>query len=537
MGELVASGHWQCAPPPVSCTTGTVTIRASSIVGAAGNAGTKPGAGLSVGRALAGTDTCTGTISGVEVRGFRSGIEVLTGSPTPVALTDVTLRDNGVSAAGAGLQIAAGKVNATRLTINKTGTGTAAAGVLLEPAANVSPPAFTATELTVADVGQAGVELRTGAGSSVPTATLTNGDLKTADVGIRVAVGTLTATGTRVHNNGGDGVTVTAGTATLHKVNLVDNDGRGLNVAGGTVTIDDGSTVTSNGTNAAPSDGIGILGGTVTIGGGSGQRVDIGASTGAGIKVTAPAATTVSISRALVHNSAKAGLDLDVAVDGGKITVTDCDVHDNTGEGVRLVRGPATTGAAVSLDNVRVYLNNVGVALRADTGDLVASVKNCAIHDNRDTGLLVQQGTGNVTSATIEGNDVLHNNSAAGRSVGGVFFATPSTLVSFAGNKVHGNPGDEMGFDAKPNGGDTWDLSGPMDCTAPNVLSCYNLAVGGTAVGLRILPTAPAGTKVNAASVSWANAVPAKGVDFEFTDVTDVVTAVPACTPATNSCP
>jgi hypothetical protein len=47
-----------------------------------------------------------------------------------------------------------------------------------------------------------------------------------------------------------------------------------------------------------------------------------------------------------------------------------------------------------------------------------------------------------------------------GRAVGGIFFATSSTLTSFTGNKVHGNAGDEIGFDAQPNGGDTWDSPG-----------------------------------------------------------------------------
>jgi hypothetical protein len=528
-GFLVRAATGNAAASALSCTAGSVTVRGSTIVGAAGNAASKPATGIAIGKAA--TDSCTGALTGVEVRGFKVGLSVLTGATAALVVTDTTLRDNGVPGTGAGLQLGAGKVTATRLTVNKTSTGTATWGVILEGAAATSAPTLAANPLTVAGLEEAGLELR--AGLSAPQATLTTGDLQTGDVGVRVAAGNLTATRTRIHGAIGDGVIVSGGAATLHRVTLLDNGGRGLTVSGGTVIIDDGSAVTSNGTSGAPADGIRVLGGAVTVGGATGLQVDVGANTDAGIKVlAADAGTTVSIVRAQLHNAARAGLDIDLAVDGSTVTVSDSDVHDNGTEGVRLVRGPATGGAAVSLDNVRAYLNGVGLHLRADTGDLVASVKNCAIHDNRDTGLVIRQGATFVTTATVQGNDVFHNNTAAGSAVGGILFATPSTLASFAGNKSHGNLGDELGFDAKPNGGDTWNLSGPIGCGGqPNVLSCY-----GTGVGLRILPTAPAGTKVNAQNVSWANAVPADGVDFGFSDPGDEVNALPACAPVTT-CP
>jgi hypothetical protein len=189
------------------------------------------------------------------------------------------------------------------------------------------------------------------------------------------------------------------------------------------------------------------------------------------------------------------------------------------------------TGTAVSIASN----TGVGVALRGDSGVVVASLKGCAIHGNGDQGVLLQQGATFTTSASLDGNDIHTNNVTANRPVGGIFFATSSTLSSFTGNKVHGNTGDEIGFDAQPNGGDTWDLSGPLACTTPNQIYCYT-AAGGTSVGLRILDTAPMMTKVNAANTSWSNLIPAKGTDFEFDMAKYDVTALPACQAVVATC-
>jgi hypothetical protein len=434
-GFTVTAASGNANASVISCSAGAVTVRGSVLVGASnGGAGAKPATGIAIN--AGNTDACTGTLTNLIVRNFRTGVAVTTTSNTPVTLSDSTLRDNGIATtAGAGLLIASGKVTVTRLTINKSATGTASWGVVLDPGSPTVAATLTATDLAVATLTRAALELRAAGGMAAPTATLTAGDLdagNAADPGVRQQAGTLVLNGTNIHGANTDG----------------------LLIEGGTATVGPGSKLESNGR-----DGVRALAGTVTIG--------------------AAGMTAVSIA-------------------------------SNTG---------------------------VGVALLGDSGNLTATLKSASIHDNHDQGLLIRQGATFTTSATIDGNDIFANNGTAGRAVGGVFFATSSTLTSFTANKVHGNVGDEVGFDAPPNGGDTWDLAPAVACAAPNLIYCYNPAGGGTSVGLHILDTAPMTTKVNAAgAVSWSNLIPLKGTDFEFDMTKHDVTTAPACAPFVAIC-
>jgi hypothetical protein len=426
-GFTLQAATGNAAAATISCAAGAVTVRSCMLVGAStGAAATKPATGIAIG------DACTGTLTNLTVRNFRIGVAVATTSTTAVAITDSTLRDSGIATtAGAGLLVAAGKVTATRLTINKSSGGTASWGVVVNGTSAVVP-SFTATDLTITDLGRAGLHLLAASGMASPLATLTAGDIKAgsaADAGAHVQAGALSLTGTNLHGAGADG----------------------LLLEGGVAVVGPGSKLEGNGR-----DGLRALAGTALIG---------------------------------------------------------------------------ATGTAVSIASN----GGVGVALRGDSGNLTATIKNCAIHDNHDQGLLIQQGATFTTSASADANDVYANNATAGRGVGGIFFATSSTLTGFTANKVHGNTGDEIGFDAQPNGGDTWDLSGAVGCGSPNQIYCYTSA-GGTSVGLRILDTAPANTKVNAAGTSWSNLVPTKGADFDFDMAKYDVTALPACAAVTATC-
>jgi hypothetical protein len=428
-GFTVRAANGNAAADTISCNAGAVTVRSCVLVGAASaSAAVKPATGIAIDSGNA--SACTGTLTSLTIRNFKTGVAVDTTSGTAVTLTDTTLRDNGISTtSGAGLLIAAGKVTATRLTINKSATGTASWGAIVNGTSAVVP-SLTATDLTIADVTRAGLYLQAGAGMAAPVATLTAGDIRAGGAGAHVQTGSLALNGTNIHGGGTDG----------------------LLVEGGATTVLAGSKLDSN-----ARDGVRVLAGTVTIGAAGGTAVSIASNTGAGL------------------------------------------------------------------------------SLLGDSGNVTASLTNAAVHDNHDQGLLIRQGTGLTTAVTLEGNDVYANNSSAGRAVGGILFATSSTLTSFAGNKVHGNAGDEIGFDAQPNGGDTWDLSGPAACTSPNQIYCYT-AAGGTSVGLRILDTAPMNTKVKAGSTSWSNLVPAKGVDFEYDMTKYDVTALPACPAAAATC-
>jgi hypothetical protein len=87
--------------------------------------------------------------------------------------------------------------------------------------------------------------------------------------------------------------------------------------------------------------------------------------------------------------------------------------------------------------------------------------------------------------------------------VGGVLFATTSTLASFTGNRIHNNGGDELGFEAAPPSG-TWNVSVPACGAAQNQIYCYGVG----SVGLR---AAGGSYTVNAQRVSWVSAAPGTG--------------------------
>ena len=139
------------------------------------------------------------------------------------------------------------------------------------------------------------------------------------------------------------------------------------------------------------------------------------------------------------------------------------------------------------------------------------------------------RGRGNTTTSAIQSNEITNNNIAgSGTAVGGVLFATSSTLTSFIGNKIHSNNGDELGFAALPNCGTTWTI-GTNACNASaNSIYCY----GTGNVGIRM--SSATGT-VDARATSWASASPAAAVDYSTVGASSV-TASGACG-ATSTCP
>ncbi|HEY5091505.1 MAG TPA: hypothetical protein VIK30_16105, partial [Polyangia bacterium] len=156
---------------------------------------------------------------------------------------------------------------------------------------------------------------------------------------------------------------------------------------------------------------------------------------------------------------------------------------------------------------------------------VAATIKGSTVTANGDVGIMVEQGTGATTTEAIQNNDVNGNNTGGGHPVGGILFNTSSTLTSFIGNKVHSNGGDELGFNAVPNGALRWVINPPSaacDATA-NSLYCY----GNGNVGLHIL----AGIEtVDAQHVHWTNNPPTSGIDFSGTvTVTNPCTVVTTC--------
>ena len=156
---------------------------------------------------------------------------------------------------------------------------------------------------------------------------------------------------------------------------------------------------------------------------------------------------------------------------------------------------------------------------------MAATIKGSTITGNADVGLMVEQGRA-TTSEAIQNNDVSGNNTGNGHQVGGVLFNTSSTLTSFIGNKVHSNTGDELGFNAVPNGGGP---SGSSTRPAPPATRppTRSTATATATSGLHVLS---GGARVNAQHVHWTNNPPTSGIDFSgAVTVTNPCTAIATC--------
>jgi len=164
---------------------------------------------------------------------------------------------------------------------------------------------------------------------------------------------------------------------------------------------------------------------------------------------------------------------------------------------------------------------------------LLAILLLAMIAGNHDTGLLIVQGASHTTREAIQSDDVSGNNTAAGHSVGGIFFETASTLTSMVSTKVHSNGGDELGFGARSNPPTlTWSIapaSGACGASS-NTLSCYGVGKNGLVV-LGVVPI-----DVDADGTRWASATPATGVDYS-PGTGSVSVASPCTDPPTAACP
>jgi hypothetical protein len=398
-----------------------------------------------------------------------------------------------------------------------TASGNGTAGVFA--GLSIGKGSLTASNTVVAGNGGVGIELNATATHQLTSVmSQGNGTTSGASFGVALTAGTLVATGLNASSNSDSGVSVSGGTATLTGATLDENTGRGLIVTGA------GSVVTVSGGELAKNGQAGILATNGTLNVGSSAVLANNGSYGINL-----AGATAVITSVNVHDNALHG----VVVNSGNSALINLGpgalVNHNGGDGILVDTSPATTGGANSLtvDTITVSNNGkFGIYLAGDNGDVAATLKGSTITGNADVGLMVEQGTG-TTSEAIQNNDVNGNNTGNGHQIGGVLFNTSSTLTSFIGNKVHSNTGDELGFNAVPNGGGTqWVINPPSaacDATA-NSLYCY----GNGNVGLHILG---GGATVNGQHVHWTNNPPTSGIDYSGT-----VTGTNPCS-AITTCP
>ncbi len=504
----------------VSCSSGTVTL--DTVLLSGGGIVTD---GLDV------TNSCSATLQSATIVDFAgsgvsaasSGAVAITGGLLSASLVGLTQTDGSVVATGLAVQ------NNGQYGIRLSGTATPALTIGGQSAVDnngttgnfaglsAAQGNVSISNTQVAGNGGAGLELASGGTYALTTVQASNN----AKSGVSLLNGTLTASGLSATNNGADGLAVSGGSAALTSPTLSFNHANGLDLLAAVPVDVSGGSLNSN--SAA---GIAAGSGTLTVHGGA----EI-AGNATGVQLSGAAG---SIAGASVHDNTGSGLVVNettgvtVAIGTAGAATT---VSANKQHGILVQSAPPISGSganSITVDTVKVTGNSgFGIYLQG-TGAVAATIKGSTITGNADTGLMVEQGLGNATSEAIQNNDISGNNTQASpRNVGGVLFNTSSTLTSFIGNTIHGNGGDEVGFNALPAGGGTkWTITPPSnacDATA-NSISCY----GSGNVGVHVL--AP-GVTVDAQHQHWANNPPTSGIDY-----TGAVTVTNPCS-AVTTCP
>lgn len=573
-GFTIASTGGNPAAAAISCDAGSVTLRALRLDGRVGApAGADPslamlGTGLAI-RSTA-TSSCAATVDDVELTGFVTGVSVETTGAMPSVLDRVTVRE----AATAGFALSSGTVQATALTIEKSG----GLGIAVNASSASTPAALEADTVAVSDTAQPALEIRatggmprvTIAGATIAkagnatapairqqagtlaltdatigdspfngfrmtsgSATLGNVTISgSGDDGLRMEGGTLNATGLFIRESTGDGVEISGGEAHLTQGSSSANRGRGMFFWGGVVAVKGPQTIADNGLGAERASGLRFERGNLTVTGDASAPIAISHSGLQGINIEGPGqGGSVAVSGVSVSGSAEYGMHIDLNAPGGRALVSDVDLHDNPYGGVVIRRAPSRAEDALVLEKLRVHGNGsasqpgVGIWVRGDQGSVFAVLRGNDVQGNSDCGVRVSQGAGLSTELALEDNVVAGNNTANVRAAGGLWFESSSTLTKFAGNRIFGNRGDQIFIAAPADGGGVWALGG--SCASPNSVSCY-----GTSTGLRL----GSGVQVDASGVSWQSATPIAGRDF-IAPPDATLTATSPCAAAPVTCP
>jgi hypothetical protein len=555
----------------LGCTVGTVTVKSVTLNGTSANALNMFATGLQIGSAP--LNTCTGTFDKVTADGFATGIRVSTSAGTAPILTTTNVLNSTTGAIG--VLVEAGTVNSTDLLVQPHTAGVASGyGVVVRPASGVTAANFLGSNSSIQmtandgvwldDTGMLGPQATlTSALISAPTGGTASGvhveggtlniqgstQILSADLyGMNISGGTVIGTGLIISASTDDSIHVTGGLVTLHKSTIKLSHNRNVFMNNGALLIDDGSAIT-DATNA----GIEYVPGandSLTVGGTAGDLVTIATNGGHGISVTGAgnATATLLVQRATIQNNSLSGINVALTGNANGITFLNSTISGNHQHGVVVTGAPATTAAGITFDGLEVRSqtgsapNGRGIWLHANdvtSNAIVATIKNSKIHGNRDTGIVIDEGFTNTTTESLTGNDIYENNqTGAGMTVGGLSFATSSTLSAFAANKLHSNGGDQIAFASKPTTGTNWDINAPGACSTAvdaqqNKIYCYTLT---GAIGLRATAPNPAGAyTVDAGQITWANTTVTAGREFVQGANTTVTTTGP-CTPAAT-CP
>jgi hypothetical protein len=381
-----------------------------------------------------------------------------------------------------------------------------------------------------------------------------------------------------IAHNSGHGLVVSGGKAELSGISIDRNQQHGLYLVAGGLSFVNGSKVTGNGLLDPPGAGLRIEGGALTL---DGDLADVeiagnglgptGASAGPGIDFDPQGSpASLSANRVLIQGNGGAGLRLRVTSAGAgdaatKVSVLDTAISNNKTYGGEITNalpggmgipisiqackfdGNATANLQVSssnpLDNTGTrslqvlgsYFGGGGTGVvviplgaSASTKAAVSFTEN-TVTGAGNTGVSVNGTSG--SSIDFSRNEIYGNNQSSGLAfLGGVVLtgAQPATW-SFTGNYVRRNKGQQVVVAGDVVSTASWNLSGPSDCSAPNLFCGYDWTAGryGLSVG---------GANVDARYNSWTNHPPEANKDF-FTLPGSSVTATPDCGSGIPICP
>jgi hypothetical protein len=258
------------------------------------------------------------------------------------------------------------------------------------------------------------------------------------------------------------------------------------------------------GASAGPTVGVLLAGGAAAAGNTLvSVRVDAG---GAGLAfatgLRVAGANAVAVGDVRVLGATVAGLEVN-RLGATDVVVVTGSTFDQNQVGVSLLKGDLTLAGTTVKRSVAEGV----VSATGSPNQTSLAIADGVISSNGRGGVrLSVNDTLSMTGTRIcNNNGVVRSYAGENRLVGGVIaVGDPPAALTFRGNFIHGNQGDQVYVGAS-NG--AWDLSGLSGCAASN----RNVIARYTAPGVGV---AAVGAAVKAVFNSWNQAFPVAGIDF-----------------------
>lgn len=535
------------------------------------------GFGVPMGVAVAGTDNdCSAAISHSTVRGgFLTGINISTASTALNTVTGgileqtrggfvlqrgkgllegVLVRDNqgsGVTVSpsaagvvpeltltetvitgnrGVGLLVTAGSGGAPLVNMSGGEVSLHGDSMFLLPGVDLRAGQLSLTGVQISRNTGGGLVVRGGSGQAGAGTVLSNNGVNYTQPGIALTAGTLAVGAATVQGNQGGGVIVSGGTLTANGMLVTGNKLYGLQMKGGTALLEASTLTGTSGVFGLDSAGVWMEGGALTLGAGtavtnnSRYGVHVLASMAIEGAPGAPVRISGNVQGGILAHLSSGTLTIRHALLSGNGNANNAG-DSITDSGIEVLRAPSLlVEDSVITENV-----GYGIHLRANEGDVSATLERNEVSRNQDTGIYISQGSEQITTVALRYNEVFRNNTG-GSGLGGIYFSA-GTLQSFIGNAIGGNTSSQLRFGGVQSGlSPGWDISAGS-CTdgTANILYCYKQTGD---YGLSALP----GISVDARRTFWESATPTSGTDYD-PYAGALFSVSPACGATPRSCP